>query len=130
MERQKELRELGGPKERNPDILEWEHYFPGDMSGEEGEGGVFEYYDTKEQLEQLYEHLNEGGVRERKLVANLEGVFNRIVSSAAKKQQEAVREALGEVGKRRSTRIKTSEKGGSGVEGYLGYVNAWDKGKA
>ena len=131
--RQKELSETGGPEERNPAILEEEHYFAGDMS--EGEGGevVFEYFDTKEQLEQLYDHLNEGGVRERKLIANFEQVFNKIVSSASKKQQEAVREALGEVGgKRRSTRIKTTDKdqGGAGVAPFLTYVNAWDKGKA
>ena len=123
---------MGGPEERDPAILEEEHYFPGDM-GEEGggEAGVFEYFDTKEQLEQLYDHLNEGGVRERKLVANLESVFSKIVSSASKKQQEAVREALGEVGgKRRSTRIKSSEKEKEGISvaPYLTYVNAWDKG--
>jgi len=115
------------PAENIPSVLEEEHYFPGDISEERA---VFEYFDTKEQLEQLYDHLNEGGVREKKLISNLEPVFNKIVANATRKQQEALREAIGEVGgKRRSTRIKTSEKekGDPQISSYLTYVNVWEK---
>ena len=59
-------------------------------------------------------------------------MFNKIVSNASKKQHEAVKEGLGDVGgQRRSTRIKTSEKDkdkGIVIAPYLTYVNAWDKG--
>ena len=93
---------------------------------------MFEYLDTKEQLEQLHDHLNEGGMREKKLFSNLGQVFNKIVANVSKKQNEALREAIAEAGaKRRSTRVKTTEKEkeGADIASYLTYANVWEKGR-
>jgi len=84
------------------------------------------YYDTKEQLNQLFECLNSNGVRERKLLKRINDVYYKISANISKKQSVAVRETAERSGAvRRSGRRKPKEPVQTDVAltGFLAYVN-------
>ena len=119
------MMEKGPVKEKNPSVLETEYEFPGD-DVEKLESNLI-YFSTKQQLDQVYQSLNEKGVREKKLLNNLTPCYHKILANLGRKEQEALREAIGESVVRRSSRIKTTEKlsssNGPFESSYLTYVN-------
>jgi hypothetical protein len=115
-ETQQEMIDNGGKVEKDPSLLDEDFVFP----SENVAPLLFGFYETKEELDSLISALDAHGVREEKLLGNIQDIYYKVSAAISRKEQEVLREAMGDGPIRRSSRTKSIE---NPTTSFLMYTN-------